>query len=265
MAGKSTDKAVTAPPEAQGSAMAAAAGPAGAMPRRASCGQDAPVARGSVAPVARGIREDRVQNPMMMQQAAAAAAPQVIPGMAPTGKPRPARHDHGHFDIRIDRSGTWHYRGSPINRKELVCLFASVLRREPDGSYVLETPVERGRIEVEDAPFVAVEMWWRDCVCPEAAAGKPRQCLTFRTNLDEIVTADAEHPIRVHLCPRTREPRPYVTVRPGLEAKINRAVFYELVALAQPETVGGREVLGVWSEGVFFPIDEACALDAAAE
>lgn len=182
-----------------------------------------------------------------------------------------AKRDCGHFDIRIDRNGGWHYRNSPIGRKELVCLFASVLKREPDGSYWLETPVERGRIEVEDAPFIAVEMCWRDCVCEGEAAGKPRQCLTFRTNLDEIVTADADHPIRVHLCPRTREPRPYVLVRPGLEAKINRAVFYELVALAQQETVDGREVLGVWSEGVFFPIDEvppgemAGALGTAAE
>ncbi len=175
-----------------------------------------------------------------------------------------AKRDCGHFDIRIDRNGGWHYRNSPIGRKELVCLFASVLKREADGSYWLETPVERGRIEVEDAPFVAVEMWWRDCVCGKDHGGKPRQCLTFRTNLDEIVTANAEHPIRVHLCPVTREPRPYVLVRPGLEAKINRAVFYELVALAEPETVDGREVLGVWSEGVFFPIDEVPPAEAGA-
>ncbi len=177
-------------------------------------------------------------------------------------KPRPARHDHGRFEIRIARDGTWYYRGSPIRRKELVCLFASVLKRERDGAYVLETPVERGRIEVEDAPFLAVEMIWRDCDC---GSGKPQQCLAFRTNLDEIVTANAEHPIIVHLDPTTREPRPYITIRPGLEAKISRAVFYELVALAQPEMVDGREILGVWSEGVFFPIDEACGLDAAAE
>lgn len=193
------------------------------------------------------------------------------PGAAPSFPAMPrAKRDCGDFEIRIDRNGGWHYRNSPIGRKELVCLFASVLKREGDGSYWLETPVERGRIEVEDAPFVAVEMWWKDCVCEGAPPDKPRQCLAFRTNLDEIVTADAEHPIRVHLCPRTREPRPYVTVRPGLEAKINRAVFYELVALAQPEVVGGREVLGVWSEGVFFPIDEVPAardgaLDTAAE
>jgi len=166
------------------------------------------------------------------------------------------RQDCGDLSMRIAKDGTWFYRGSPIGRKELVCLFASVLKREEDGSYVLETPVERGRIEVEDAPFVAVELFWRDCADPFVPNPKPRQCLTFRTNLDEMVTADAEHPIRVVIDPKSREPRPYVTVRPGIEARINRAVFYEMVALAQPEQLDGREVLGVWSEGVFFPIDE---------
>ncbi|MBY0335284.1 MAG: DUF1285 domain-containing protein [Acetobacteraceae bacterium] len=165
--------------------------------------------------------------------------------------------------MRIARDGTWHYKGSPIGRKELVCLFASVLRREADGSYLLETPVERGRITVEDATFIAVEMCWRDCDCGHGAG--PQQCLSFRTNCDEVVTAGARHPIRVQLDPRTREPRPYVLVRPGLEARISRAVFYEMVALAVPETIGGREVLGVWSEGVFFPIDEVTALEQAAE
>jgi hypothetical protein len=185
------------------------------------------------------------------------------PGAPPAPRLPRLRRDAGNFGIRIDRNGGWHYQGSPIGRKELVCLFASVLKREADGSYWLETPVERGRIEVEDAPFVAVEMCWRHCDCGDGHA--PKQCLTFRTNLDEIVTANAEHPIRVHLCPVTREPRPYVLVRPGLEAKINRAVFYELVALGQTEMVDGREMLGVWSEGVFFPIDETLGLDHAAE
>jgi hypothetical protein len=165
--------------------------------------------------------------------------------------------DCGDFAMRIAKDGTWFYRGSPIGRKELVCLFASVLKRESDGTYVLETPVERGRIEVDDAPFVAVEMFWRNCADPFVPNPVPRQCLTFRTNLDEMVTADADHPIRVAVDPQSREPRPYITVRPGLEARINRAVFYELVALAEPEEVEGRRVLGVWSEGVFFPIDDA--------
>jgi hypothetical protein len=186
-----------------------------------------------------------------------------LPRAAMPAPPPWPKRDCGSFDIRIGRCGTWYYRGSPIGRKELCCLFASVLRREPDGSFWLETPVERGRIEVEDSPFVAVELFWRDCTPVEG--GPRRQCLTFRTNLDELVTADAQHPIRVALDPRTREPRPYLTVRPGLEARIARPVFYEMVALAEPETIGGRAVLGVWSEGVFFPIDEQPALDQAAE
>ncbi len=186
------------------------------------------------------------------------------------GAERPATRQRaqscGDFAIKITRDGTWHYQGSPIGRKELVCLFASVLRREADGSFWLETPVERGRIEVEDAPFLAVELFWRDCRCTDAAL--PRQCLTFRTNLDQMVTAGPEHPITVHLCPKTRQPSPYVTVRPGLEARITRSVFYELVALAQAEQLDGRDVLGVWSEGVFFPIDDLpdeASLEIAAE
>lgn len=174
----------------------------------------------------------------------------VLPDRA---SPRPRAQSCGDFDIRITRDGRWHYKGSPINRKELVCLFASVLRREEDGSFWLETPAERGQIEVEDAPFLAVEMFWRQC--PDSD-GKPRQCLAFRTNLDEIVTADDDHPIRVRLCPKTRQPSPYVTIRPGLEARLTRPVFYELVALAEAEQIEDRKVLGVWSEGIFFPIDD---------
>lgn len=179
-----------------------------------------------------------------------------------TCAPPRAKHDCGDLDMRIARDGTWFYKGSPIGRKELVCLFASVLQREADGTYMLETPVERGRIEVEDAPFIAVELVWRDCEC---GGGALRQCLSFRTNCDEVVPANASHPIRVQIDPRTREPRPYILVRPGLEAKINRAVFYEMVALAVTETLQGREIMGVWSEGIFFPIDEAVPSGIAAE
>ncbi|SHJ10048.1 hypothetical protein SAMN02745194_01774 [Roseomonas rosea] len=190
-----------------------------------------------------------------------AAAPMMAGTLA-----RQPRTICGDFNMRIARDGTWYYQGSPIGRKELVCLFASVLKREADGSYWLETPAERGRIEVEDAPFVAVELTWGHCcgegACDTGTRKRPaRQCLTFRTNLGEMVSADEDHPIRVEIDPVTREPRPYVTVRPGLEARISRPVFYELVALAQPETVDGREVMGVWSQGVFFIIDDSPAED----
>jgi uncharacterized protein len=169
---------------------------------------------------------------------------------------RPARVpvECGDLPFLIKRDGTWLYRGSPINRKELVCLFSSVLRREDDGSWWLQTPAERGRIEVEDAPFVAVELDW---------TGDGRhQVLSFRTNIDEVVTAGPEHPIRVSHDLITCEPTPYIVVRAGaaehlaIEARINRAKYYELVALAVPEWVGNRRMLGIWSRGKFFSLGE---------
>ena len=161
--------------------------------------------------------------------------------------------DCGPLPFLIKRCGTRLYRGSPIGRKELVCLFSSVLKREADGSYILETPAERGRIDVEDVPFVAVELDW-------TGDGR-QQVLSFRTNVDEVVTAGPAHPIRVVHAPCTCEPTPYLHVRDGrgdaaVEARIGRAVYYELVALAVPEWVGCRRMLGVWSRGRFFPLGE---------
>lgn len=152
----------------------------------------------------------------------------------------------GEIDIRIGRDGTWFYHGSPIGRKPLVKLFASVLRREDDGDYWLVTPVERGRIKVDEVPFTAVEV--------NAAGSGPAQTLTFRTNLDDEVTADAEHPIRVAHVADGGEPRPYILVRGRLEARILRPVFYELVELAQMQRIGDEEVYGVWSREQFFPL-----------
>ncbi len=167
--------------------------------------------------------------------------------------PRQPRVECGELPFLIRRDGTWLYRGSPIGRKELVCLFASVLLREEDGTFWLQTPAERGRIEVEDAPFVAVELDW---------TGDGRdQVLSFRTNVDQVITAGPEHPIRIAHDLLTCEPTPYILVRPGvgvwgIEARIGRAVYYELVALGVPEIVAGRPMLGVWSCGRFFPLGE---------
>jgi hypothetical protein len=169
-------------------------------------------------------------------------------------RPRRPPVECGDLPFVIRRDGSWMYRGTPINRKELVCLFASVLRREADGSWWLQTPAERGRIEVEDAPFVAVELDW---------TGDGRhQVLSFRTNIDQVVTAGPEHPIRISHDILTCEPTPYILVRPGaaphlgVEARINRATYYELVALAVPRWIGGRRVLGVWSQGKFFSLGD---------
>src|SRR5579859_4560538 len=185
-------------------------------------------------------------------------------GAGPCRQKRPRRPpaDCGDLPFLIRRDGSWLYRGSPIARKELVCLFASVLKREADGSYWLETPAERGRIEVEDVPFVAVELDW-------TGDGR-QQALSFRTNVDQVVTAGSEHPIRIAHDILTCEPTPYLMVRGTqqvpVEARISRAVYYELVALAEPGMCRARPMLGVWSDGVFFPLGElpdgACCDDA---
>ncbi len=148
------------------------------------------------------------------------------------------------FPFRIARDGTWYYHGSPIGRKELCKLFSSVLRRDEEGNFYLVTPVEQGRIEVEDAPFTAVEVI-------VTGTGKA-QTLTFRTNLDHMVTADAAHPIRVVEDAATGEPSPYILVRDRLEALILRPQFYALAEIAEERREGGEAFFGVWSSGVFF-------------
>lgn len=180
--------------------------------------------------------------------------PIVLKGLVAEGPAaRRPRAECGDIPFLIRRDGSWLYRGSPIGRKELVCLFASVLKRDADGDFWLETPAERGRIQVEDAPFVAVELDW---------AGEGRdQRLTFRTNIDQLVTAGPDHPMRIAHDLLTCEPTPYLLVRPGagdrpVEARISRAVYYELVALSVPETVCGRRMLGVWSCRRFFSLGE---------
>jgi hypothetical protein len=164
----------------------------------------------------------------------------------------------GDLDMRIARDGTWYYRGSPINRKPLVKLFSTVLRREDDGDFWLVTPAERGRVIVDDAPFTAVEV--------TAIGSGTDQVLRFRTNLDEEITADATHPIHLSHGADRREPTPYIRVRPavlphssaglGLDALILRAVYYHLVEMGEVNIRGGREAFGVWSSGIFFPLGE---------
>jgi hypothetical protein len=185
---------------------------------------------------------------------APAAAPAQELGV-PILKPRPPATECGDLPFLIKRDGTWLYRGSPIGRKELVCLFSSVVKRDAEGAYWLETPAERGKIQVEDTPWVAVELNWGKC------GSGTHQCLTFRTNVDQIVTAGPDHPIRVAHNALTCEPTPYIHIRDGqgslpLEARIGRAVYYELVALAVPGCCHGRKCLGVWSGGVFFPLGD---------
>ena len=149
----------------------------------------------------------------------------------------------GEIDIRIARDGTWFHMGSPIGRKELVRLFSTILRKDPDG-FVLVSPGEKMRIVVEDAPFLAVLL---------DVAGEGRdQALTFTTNVGDETIAGPDNPIRVETDPDSQEPAPYVHVRKGLEARIARAAFYQLADLAVPGEGADSGFLGVWSGGVFF-------------
>ena len=150
----------------------------------------------------------------------------------------------GDLGLRIARDGTWYHRGSPIQRPALVKLFASVLTRDEAGVHWLVTPVERGRIAVEDAPFVAVEL--------RAEGAGPAQRLDLRTNLDAWVEVGHHHPLTVRDGPNGAAP--YVLLEHGLEARLNRPVYYELVELGEPEPDGRR--FGVWSRGRFFPLGE---------
>lgn len=154
----------------------------------------------------------------------------------------------GSIDIMIDRMGEWYHKGRRIERAALVRLFAGVLRREADGGYVLVTPAEKLAIRVEDVPFVAVDL--------DVDAGPPR-LVRFLTNLGEVVPLDGAHPLRIDAGRADAGFVPYVTVRPGIEARLTRALAESLVDLAEARD----DVIGIESGGQFFVIGR----DAAAE
>jgi hypothetical protein len=152
----------------------------------------------------------------------------------------------GDIDIVIKRDGLWFHEGSPIGREPLVRLFSTLLRKDPDGFHLV-TPVEKMRITVEDAPFIAVRV------------DRSGEALRFLTNVGDEVEAGPDNPIRVDADPKTGEPRPYLHVRRGLEARIRRPVFYELVEMAQERDTPDGPRLGVWSNGAWFPVGPARA------
>jgi uncharacterized protein len=157
----------------------------------------------------------------------------------------------GEIDIVIKRNGQWHHEGTPIGREALVRLFSTVLRKDDDGIYLV-TPVEKMKITVEDAPFVAVRV-------DRAKNESGGETLKFLTNVGDVVEAGPENQIRVEMDLDVGEPRPYLHVRRGLEALIARPVFYELVEMAQERDTADGPQLGVSSKGVWFPVGPAGA------
>lgn len=148
----------------------------------------------------------------------------------------------GDSEMRIARDGTWFHQGSPIDRLAMVRLFSTILRREPDGRFVLVTPVEKLDIHVEDAPFTAVEM--------KAEGEGEAMKLAFRLNTGDMVTAGPGHALRFE--EREDGPRPYLHVRGGLDALVARPVYYELAEIA---LANGSAPPGVWSDGAFFALE----------
>ena len=175
------------------------------------------------------------------------------------GQPAHGATGYDEMSFLINRDGGWLYKGSLIKRKTMVCLFASMLTRDEDGQYLLVSPTETVRIKVDDAPFVVVDMKWR-------GVGR-KQEVSFLTNTDECITAGQTHGLRLALALPRKDYVPYLHIRNGkgnfpIEARISRPTYYELVALAEPGVMNGREVMGVWSGGIFFPID-GLPLDSA--
>lgn len=151
----------------------------------------------------------------------------------------------GDMDMRIARDGSWFHEGEQIHRNSMVRMFSSILRRDEDQCYYLVTPVEKFRIQVDDAPFVATLL--------DVDNNNGQQQLRFTTNIEESVIADHDHPIRVEQGVND-EPLPYIRVRDNLDALISRNVFYQLADLVEERVVDGQKVMGVCSSGEFFPL-----------
>jgi uncharacterized protein len=156
----------------------------------------------------------------------------------------------GDIDMKIEADGTWLYQKTPIGRPALVKLFSGILKREGE-KYYLVTPVEKVGLVVVDAPFLAVEL-------KVEHAGD--QILAFRTNVDDRVEAGPGHALKFVSEPGTGGLKPYLHVRRDLWAKVTRALFYDLVALGEERSVGGKQMFGVASKGEFFAMAEASAL-----
>ena len=159
------------------------------------------------------------------------------------GQNKPTEY-RGKIDIRIARDGTWFHEGTPIRRRAITEYFSTILRKGSDGNFYLVTSAEKWRIEVEDAPFMAIDV--------EADGSAEQQDLVFTTNVGDQVTAGVKHMLRVALDPDTQEPAPYIMVRDGLEACINRSTFYRLVGYG----VEKNGQLVVWSNGSCFVLGD---------
>lgn len=163
----------------------------------------------------------------------------------------------GDIDMEIRADGTWFYMGTPIGRPALVRLFSTVLRKDDDGDTFLVTPVEKLRIRVVDAPFLAVEM--------VATGSEEAPVLSFRTGTGDVVEANAEHPLRFVQSGEGGQLRPYILVRGRLEALVSRAVTYDLMERGEVLDIDGVPMFVIRSAGAVFPVMPMAELEAGTD
>lgn len=154
----------------------------------------------------------------------------------------------GGMDLRISRDGQWIFKGEPLARESIVRLFSTILRRESDGEYYLVTPVEKWRIQVEDAPLLAHSL--------SVSGEGDRQVISLTTNVGETLEIGQHHPLEVSTYPGSDEPRPIVKVRHGVEARLVTAAYYDLAEHVVERNEDGHPVLGVFSHGIFYKIGQ---------
>lgn len=154
----------------------------------------------------------------------------------------------GDIDMKIMRNGKWFYMGTEIKRPAMVKLFSGILRLDSDNCYYLVTPVEKVRISVEDAPFIATSL---------ISEKKDNiNHLYFITNVNEKILLTKNNPLEIKINNITEEPSPYIFVRKNLKALISRSVFYELIELATKKYIDGKDCLVLASAGEVFKLYE---------
>lgn len=168
------------------------------------------------------------------------------PGRPPLDKWHPDLS--GDMDLRINRDGQWIHKGEPLGREAIVRLFSTILRREEDNQYYLVTPVEKWRIQVEDAPLLAHSL--------EKEGSGEQQILRLTTNMGETLELGKEHPLEVGQYEESGQPRPVVYVRHGVEARLTTSAYYDLADHVVEQEVDGNTVLGVFSNKVFYKIGQ---------
>ena len=141
----------------------------------------------------------------------------------------------GDSEMQIAADGRWYHRGGGITRPAMLRAFSTLLMRDGAGQHWLVTPHEKLSIEVEDAAFVAVD------VKQEGGA------LAFRLNTDDLVVAGENHPITAR--GDTDTPAIYLGVRHGLEARLNRSTYGQLIDIALE-----NGALAVTSQGAHFSL-----------